>query len=148
MALKLGQRAYGNGADTITLDSDGSGSAGDAVTFNGSGQVTPVSASDDDIIGVLTEDSPADAGDAVGVHLQGAVVANVAGSVSTGDVLEPDGTNAGRLTTNAQGSSYEVDEGGTAVYRLSMDHPRALSGAGATFKGNALGSNEAVVKLP
>lgn len=145
MSKSLGESVHAD-ADTIGLESDGTGSAGDFVAFNGTGQVAPVSAADDDVIGVLAEDSPA-AGEKVSTHIQGAPVANVAGTVSAGDVLEPDGTNAGRATANAQGSSHQVDEGGTAVYRLSMDHPRALVDAGTSYEGADLGTNETVVKL-
>lgn len=137
--LDLGDRGFQH-ADTVTLDSDGTGSAGDFVTFNASGQVTPVAVADDDVIGVLSEDSPASAGEKVAVHVQGAVLANVANAVVAGDVLEPDGTNAGRCTANAQGSYHAVNEGGTATYSLAMDHPRALEDAGT--------DNAALVKLP
>lgn len=146
MSKTLGESVHAD-ADHVGLPSDGTGTAGDFVTFDGSGQVTPVSAAGDDVIGVLAEDAPA-AGEDVGVHLQGAVVANVAGTVTAGDVLEPDGTNAGRTTTNSDGTHKAVDEGGTATYSLAMDHPRALVDAGTSYKGATLGTNETVVKLP
>lgn len=144
---ELGESVHSD-ADTVGLPSDGTGTAGDFVAFDANGQLTPVSAADDDVIGVLAEDSPANAGEDVAVHLQGAVIANVAGTVTAGDVLEPDGTNAGRATTNAQGTHHAVDEGGTATYTLAMDHPRALVDAGTSYEGASLGTNETVVKLP
>lgn len=146
MSKNLGESVHAD-ADTVGLPSDGTGTAGDFVAFDGTGQLTPVSAADDDVLGVLAEDAPA-AGEDVSTHLQGACVANVAGTVTAGDVLEPDGTNAGRTTANSQGASHQVDEGGTAVYRLSMDHPRALVDAGSSYKGASLETNETVVKLP
>lgn len=140
MVLDLGDKGYRHG-DTVDLPTDGTGAAGDVVTFNGSGQVTPVAAVDDDVVGVLAEDGSDDsAGDEVAVHVQGVVVANVANSVSAGDWLEPDGANAGRVTTNSAGSSQSVDEGGTGTYRLALEQPRALEDAGS--------DNDALVKLP
>lgn len=146
MPVELGESLHADG-DTITLTSDGTGAAGDFVSFNATGELTPVAAADDGVIGVLAADSPA-AGEDVAVHVQGVVVANVDGAVVAGDVLESDGVNAGRVAANAQGTSHQVDEGGTAIYRLSMDHPRALVDAGGTYRGRALAANEAAVKLP
>lgn len=144
--IELGESVHSN-ADTIGLESDGSGSAGDFVTFNASGQVTPVSAAGDDIIGLLAQDSPA-AGEDVSVHIQGAAVANVTSTIAAGDVIQPEGTNAGRGAANAQGTHHTVSEGGTATYDLAMDHPRALVDAGTSYEGATLGTNETVVKLP
>lgn len=146
MALNGGDKLYENG-DTITKESDGAGSAGDFVTLNASGQVTPTASSDDDVYGVLAEDSPASAGEDVGVRVQGIVIANVAGTVTDGDVLQPSAT-AGQAAANAQGLYHTVSEGGTATYDLAMRGIQAYSDAGASVEGNALGANEAAVKLP
>lgn len=143
MALEGGQEVYPDG-NSITLESDGSGSKGDFVTIS-AGQVTPTSSGTDDIIGVLAQDAPA-AGDDVAVVISGIVVANVAGTVSKGDVLGPTAT-AGQADTNSQGLTHQVDEGGTAVYTLSMRGVFAVSAAGANVNGNSLGSNQAAVKL-
>lgn len=146
MPKTLGDSLHSDG-DTISLPSDGTGAAGDFVAFDANGQVTPVSAADDDVIGVLAEGAPA-AGEDVATHVQGVVVANVDGAVTAGNVLEPDGVNAGRTAANAEGTSKQIDEGGTAIYRLLMDHPRALVDAGGTYRGASLGANAAAVKLP
>lgn len=124
-ANELGDNKYDDG-DTIPLPSDGTGNEGDFVTYDVNGQVTPVAAAGDEIVGVLAQDSPANAGEDVGVHVQGVVVANVAGTVSAFEWLEPDGVNAGRATANAEGASLTVDEGGTAVHNLRLAAPRAL----------------------
>lgn len=148
MTLDLGDEADTGSATSIPLPSDGSGSAGDFVTFNSSGNVTDAANADDDIIGVLAEDSPSSSGDPVTVWIDGAVVGNVGSSVSAGDVLEPDGSNAGRATSNGDGRRRSVDEGGTATYDLAQGNPQAYSDAGGAWppgQGNSLGSNEAVV---
>lgn len=125
----LGESVEGP-SKSVREESDGTGRAGDAVTYNASGQVTPVTAADDDIIGILYEDAP-DAGDLVNVQDSGIVAARAAAAVTKGDVLDPDGTAAGELAPNAQGTSHQVDEGGTGTYRLSPVNPQARSDAGA-----------------
>lgn len=143
MALEGGQEVYPDG-NRITLESDGTGSKGDFVTLS-AGQVTPAAAADADIIGVLAQDAPA-AGEDVTVAVSGIVVANVAGTVAQGDVLEPSAT-AGQAAANSSGFVQAVDEGGTATYTLSMRGVFAVSAAGATVNGNSLGANQAAVKL-
>lgn len=125
----LGESVVGP-SKAVMIPSDGTGREGDAVTFDANGQVTPVAAVDDDIVGVLFEDAP-DAGDDVAVHVSGVVAARAAAAVAEGDVLDPDGAAAGELAANAQGMSHSVDEGGTAIYRLSPANPLALSTAAA-----------------
>lgn len=146
--LELGDPVFSDG-DVITYESDGTGSAGDAVTIS-AGQVTPTSATDDDFLGILNEDSPDTAGEPVEVNVQGVVVANVEGTVSAGDVLEPTAT-AGQLATNGAGTTQAVDEGGTATYTLAMEHPQALSDeatSNGVVQGFTVGTNAAIVKLP
>lgn len=143
---ELGDLGYGSDALTITKESDGSGTAGDFVALNGSGQVSPTTAADADLYGVLAEDAPA-AGEGVSVHIEGVVFANVAGTVSDADVLEPT-TTAGQWAANAQGLTHQVDEGGTAIYRLVSRGVQAYSDAGGVFEGVTLSSNAAAVKLP
>lgn len=142
---ELGDRAYGDG-DTITKESDGTGSAGDFVTLNGSGQVTPTSTADDDIYGVLAQDAPA-AGEEVSIHVQGIVFANVASAVADGNALLPS-TTAGQWTNNSAGLVQAVDEGGTATYTLGSRGVQAYSDAGGSFRGVTLNANTAAVKLP
>lgn len=65
-----GDRAYGHG-DEVTLELTGSASAGDVVTLNGDGTVTP-GGGDEDGVTMIGGDS----GDHVTVHLQGVVRVN------------------------------------------------------------------------
>lgn len=145
MPKELGESVFA-GSISIPKVSDGAGAGGDAVTLDGTGQVTPVTAAGDDIYGVLAEDSPA-AGETVLVTVFGLAVGNVDGAVTDNDVLEPEGTTAGRLASNAQGSHQSVNEGGTATYTVALDHPRAKSDAGGEVTGAdvTLGANEAIV---
>lgn len=144
---ELGDPVFSDG-DVLTLESDGLGVAGDAVTIS-DGQVTPTVAEDDDFIGCLYEDAP-DAGEGVSVNLQGIVVANVASGVAAGDTLVAT-TTEGQLVASAAGTTQAVDEGGTASYTLAMAHPIALTDAGAVdglSAGGGLNVNAAIVKLP
>lgn len=109
--------------------SDGTGSQGDLVKFDANGDVTPTTAAADDYIGVLHE-TPDAAGDTVTVVLGGVFAVTVDSAVSEGDILEPSGTTAGRADVNAQGANHQVDEGGTAVYRLALQQMQALTAAG------------------
>lgn len=99
-------------AVTKTYETDGTGSAGDAVTLNGSGQVTPTSASGDYIFGILADNPDGDG--EVAVHRQGIIYGNVAGSASAGDALAGSGT-AGQLA--AAGTAPD----GTAGYRAQAE---------------------------
>lgn len=146
MPKELGDALYTH-VLSITLPSDGTGSAGDFVTFDSSDQVTPVAASDDDIVGVLGDDSPDSAGEKLTVHVSGVVAGNVATGTSTGAILQPDGTNAGRTTGNSQGTTHSVDEGGTAIYDLAPANPMAFSPEGGEFMGATLAANTAAVRL-
>lgn len=122
--------------DTITLPTDGTGNPGDAVTGNGSGALTPVTATGDNIVGILSM-APADDGFAP-VHMDAVPVANVAGSVTAFTTLVPDGSNPGRLTT-AVGDGTDTTAGN--------DYPLAVCDAGGDYEGHTFGTNEAVVSL-
>lgn len=147
MAKEAGDVVF-PGSIVITRPSDGTGDAGDAVTWDGSGNLTPVTAVGEEVAGILTENSPDAAGEMVALCVEGLAIANVDGAVALGNVLEPEGTTAGRLAANAQGSHQTVDEGGTAVYDLAMQHPRAYSAAGGDVDGHTVGANEGLIKLP
>lgn len=144
MALEKGDYdVYGNNAVVITYESDGSGSAGDAVKTNGSDQVTTTGSSGDDVFGVLAEDSPS-AGNDVTVVKYGDVIANAGGSVTAGDIVETSGT-AGQLAQNTNGKEAT---GGSFTGVFAPANPEALVDSGGTLpNGNSLGSNEAVIFL-
>lgn len=139
--LDLGDNGYGD-ADSVTLTSDGTGAAGDFVTFDANGDLTPTSATSDDIVGVLAEDSPDAAGDSVRVHLQGAVVANVATGVSAGEWLSASGTagQADAVDDSTGGSVHTIDYSRTGTETVHFEQPRALE--------DEDGDNSVLVKLP
>lgn len=148
MAKVLGQIIYQSNSLTLTLPTDGTVSEGDAVTWDGTGQLTPVAAAGDEVVGVATEHTTvSSAGDKAPICVHGLIMANVEGTVGYGDVLEPEGTNAGRLAANAQGGHHTVDEGGTAVYDLALDHPRAYSPAGGPVQGESADANAGLVYI-
>lgn len=118
-------------AYALTLTSDGSGSQGDLVKYDGSGQVTPTTANGDPVAGVLAEDSPGSAGDEVVVWVHGPVMLNADGSVSEGDVLQPSGTTNGHAVaadTN-EGLATAVDEGGTDTYDIYSKYVMSFEGS-------------------
>lgn len=146
MAKVLGQVIYQANSLVLSLPTDGTVTAGDAVTWDGSGNLTQVSAASDEVVGVATEHTDvSNSGEKAPICIQGAIMADVDGAVTSGDVLEPEGTNAGRLAANAQGSHHTVDEGGTATYDLAMNHPRAYSDAGGDVQGETANSNVGLV---
>lgn len=132
-------------AVVVTETSDGTGSAGDAVTQNSNQKVSQYTSDGDDFYGVLAEDSPSD-GEEVAVVVHGDVVVNAGGSITAGDLIELDGATNGRVVQNAEGTERDVDEGGTATYTLALATAKALTNSGGTLSdGTSLGSNEAVV---
>lgn len=144
MALEKGDyNVYSDEAVVVTRESDGSGTAGDAVAITG-GQVTPT-ADGDTVYGVLAEDAPS-AGENVAVVVKGDVIVNAGGSVVAGNAVET-GATAGQLVNNASGTEISVDEGGTATYTISIVGKAHLGSGGTLPDGNALGTNEAVVEL-
>lgn len=153
MSKELGDGWVTGPRRVITKESDGTNlSPGDAVTIDGSRQISPTG-DGDDLYGVVsgpantnTDLSDLSAGDLVSVVVQGDVIANVGGSVTDGDLLETSGTS-GQLAQNATGTEQDVDEGGTATYTLALNTARAYSDAGATIDGGSLGANEAAILL-
>lgn len=132
-------------AVVLTEESDGSGSAGDAVTMSGSQQVSQYSSDGADLYGVLAEDSPS-AGNDVAVVVHGDVVANAGGSITAGDMVELPGNTNGRVEQNTQGTEVDVDEGGAATYTVPHATAKALTDSGGSISdGTSLGTNEAVV---
>lgn len=79
----------------VRIESDGTGEAGDAVTYNADGQVTPTAAAGELVVGVLFEDAP-DAGDQVAVQVSGVVAGVAAEAIAEGDVTDTTAT-AGAL---------------------------------------------------
>lgn len=148
MAKVLGQIIYQANSLVLTLPTDGTVTQGDAVTWDGTGQLTQVSVVGDEIVGVATEHTDVSAaGEKAPICVHGLIMADVASAVGYGDVLQPDGTDAGRLAANAQGSHHTVDEGGTAVYDLAVDHPRAYSPAGGEVQGETAAANVGLVYI-
>lgn len=130
MAKELGD-IVGHGADTETITTDGTPTAGDAVAIDQSTdkKTTQANSGDTDageeFAGAAVEDHGSD-GDEETIVLSGRVVMNVASSVVCGDRLDVSTTD-GRLAESS---------GGPAL---------ALSDAAGSYKGESLGSNEAVV---
>ena len=116
--LDPGTRASHAGR-SLPYVSDGTGEAGDAVTYDTTNDVVTVTTSSDDrVFGVLGE-TPEGDGDDVMVHRNGPVVANL-GDVQPGEPLAPSGTENGQLvtdpnyadgdsTTNVHGRQVEAD---------------------------------------
>lgn len=128
-----------------TETSDGTGSAGDAVTMDSNQKVSQYTTDGDDFYGVLTEDSPSD-GEDVSVLIHGDVVVNAGGSITAGDLIELDGSTNGRVVQNGSGTEVDVDEGGAATYTIAAATAKALTNSGGSLSdGTSLGSNEAVI---
>lgn len=146
MSLDLGDYAVETSDAVVrTETSDGSGSAGDAVTMTSNGKVSQYSSDAADFYGVLVEDSPSD-GEDVAVLIHGDVIANAGGSITAGDLVELPGTTNGRVAQNTEGTEKDVDEGGTATYTLALATAKALTDSGgSTSDGGSLGTNEAVI---
>lgn len=126
--------------NVITEESDGTGTRGDMVKYDGNGQLTPCTAQTDDWVGLLAE-TPGEAGEGVSVRVGGVGVAKADdGNVSAGDILVLGDSDATRLTSD--GGRYQaVDEGGTATYNLAVGQIQAL---GDSSQADDL----IVVKLP
>lgn len=148
MAVELGDYAVETATAVVTTETtDGSGSAGDAVTMDSNQKVSQVTSSGADLYGFLAEDSGSD-GDDVEVIIHGDAVVNAGGSITAGDLVQVDGTTNGRVSQNSQGTQKQVDEGGTSTYTLALQTAKALTNSGgSTSTGESLGTNEAVVYL-
>lgn len=130
-----------------TEESDGTGSAGDAVTMNGSGQVSQYSSDGADFYGVLAEDSP-NTGEDVAVVIHGDAIVNAGGSITVGDLVELPGNTNGRVEQNTNGTEVDVDEDGSDDYTVPHATAKALTDSGGTLSdGTSLGTNEAVVYI-
>lgn len=148
MSVDLGDYAVETNHSVVrTETTDGSGSAGDAVTMTSNGKVSQYTSDGDDFYGILAEDSGSD-GDDVAVVIHGDVVANAGGSITVGDLIELDGSTNGRVVQNATGTEKAVDEGGTETYTLAIATAKALTDSGgSTSDGVSLGTNEAVIYI-
>jgi hypothetical protein len=130
MPKELGD-VVGAGADTETITTDGTPTAGDAVAIDQGTdkKVTPANSGDTDageeFAGAAVDDHGSD-GDEETIVLSGRVVMNVASGVVCGN----------RLDVSATDGQLAATSGGPAL---------ALSDAGGSYKGASLGSNEAVV---
>ena len=126
---ELGDPAYGSDAGTITYEAAETLTAGDAVTI-ASGEAQPANSGDTntDIVGVAADD--AEDGDLVSIHVEGRVVANVAGAVAAGNTLAAS-------TTDGQ-----LAAGGGAI--VALTDAGSMSGLS---HGAGLGANAAVVEV-
>lgn len=115
MTLDVGDRWSNDGGYDVTLTSDGTGSQGDVVKFDGDVKVTPTTDAGDEFLGVLAEDSPAD-GEKVLVRVYGDVVLTAEGSIDGGDLCVPDTVDG--TVSSAGKDGQAVDEGGTATYTV------------------------------
>lgn len=152
MTLSLGDEAIVDNAVKITVPGGTSGTAGDAVKWDSSNdRVTQTTANDDDIFGVLAEDTGSSNDDPVNVWIQGLVVANAGGSVVQGNVLIADSSTNGRLSQNSDSTGKVTDVDGTTDQGVFAPvNPEAVTDSGGSWPlttGNSLGSNEAVVRL-
>jgi len=151
MSKELGDSWSSGPQLTRTVESDGTTlNEGDAVTMDGSQQISQTG-DGDDIYGVVagpanndTDLSSLSAGDLVSVVVHGPVIGNVGGSVTNGDPVETSSTG-GQLAQNGTGTEQDVDEGGTATYTLALNTARAYSDAGGTIDGGSLSANEAAL---
>lgn len=130
MPKELGD-IVGAGADTETITTDGTPTAGDAVAIDQGTdkKATQANSGDTDageeFAGAALEDHGSD-GDEETIVLSGRVVMNVASSVVCGDRVDVSTTD-GQLAESSGGPGL------------------ALCDAGGSYKGADLGSNEAVV---
>jgi hypothetical protein len=126
---ELGDPAYGSDPGTITYEAAESLTAGDAVTI-ASGEAQPANSGDSntDIVGIAADD--AEDGDNVSIHVEGRIVASVAGAVAAGDTLAAS-------TTDGQ---LESGTGDIIALTDAGDMQGLSHGAG-------LGSNAAVVEV-
>lgn len=122
--LDAGDDKYHLGRE-FTFPTDGNVSAGDAVTFNGSGNLTTTTANDDTLIGCVSNVSaPSD--DNWPVKVGGYVVVHKGDSgISRGDTLVPSGSNNGNLASHGSGTYYDNPD--TGASDIAANHPIALS---------------------
>lgn len=124
MPVDTGDNKYESGKSVTLPSGSNDVSGGDAVTFDGSGNVTTTTSNSDDLVGVVLPENTGD-DDYVTVHVAGLPVAvDIDGSVSAGDTLVPSGTTNGRFESHVGGMyNPNPDSGGDAV---AANHPFAL----------------------
>lgn len=134
-------------AVVLTETSDGTGSAGDAVTMDSSQKVSQYTTDGADFYGMLVEDSPSD-GEDVAVLVHGDGIISAGGSITAGDMVELDGATNGQVVQNTQGTERDVDEGATNTYTIPFATAKALTNSGGALSdGTSLGTNEACVYI-
>lgn len=126
------------GDRTITLDAgSNSVSAGQAVKFDGSGNITPTTANGDDWIGVVQDIS--DPGDSMWtVEVLGHIISvevDANGGVSAGETLIPSGNDNGLFSSTTVGMKSNTDNTNEDLY---MNHPVALEDGSANEVIDAL----------
>lgn len=114
---------------TMTFETDGTVSGGDAVKYDASGLLTPTTANEDTWIGVAEQSTIGD-DDFESVHVAGlGVVVQCDTGVSEGDVLVPSATNDGHFESHAAGTYVaNPDTGGSDI---ASNHPIALGSTSA-----------------
>lgn len=114
---------------SVTLDAGSNDvSGGQAVKFDGSGNITPTTANDDDYVGVTLK--TLDEGDNKWtVHVCGLVVNVVVdGTASAGDTLVPSGTTNGNWEAFSGNGMYEANPD-TGAGPVAANHPFVLEDA-------------------
>lgn len=130
MSKDAGDKAYRHG-HIVEMEYSGTGSEGDVVKMS-SGQVTPVTANGDPIVGVIAEDvSSNSSGDEVSVGIHGTFYVTADGTVTEGELLQASGSTNGQLVSadSAEGLVTAVDESGSATYDVYSKYAMALNDA-------------------
>lgn len=127
--LDVGDSDYHRG-EVLTFDSASNDvSSGDAVTFDGSGDITRTTANADDFIGIVTNVSDEKSDEKYSVHIAGKVVkVQLAsdGTCSEGDVMIPSGTDDGKFNGSTGSLVVDTSSGDNAY----VNHPIALESGG------------------
>lgn len=114
---------------TMTFETDGTVSGGDAVKYDTNGLITTTSANDDTWIGVA-EQSNIGGDDFEAVHVAGmGVVVKCDAGVSEGDVLIPSATNPGNFTAHTSGTFVANPD--TGADDVASNHPIAMGSTSA-----------------
>lgn len=127
--LDVGDSDFHRG-EVLTFDSAANDvSSGDAVTFDGSGDITRTTANADDFIGIVTNVSDEKGDEKYSVHIAGKVVkVQLAsdGTCSAGDLVIPSATDAGKFNGETGGLVVDTSSGNNAY----VSHPIALESGG------------------
>lgn len=131
--VDAGESPFADHALFLPMESDGNGSKGDAAKMSSDGQVRNTTANGDAIVGVLGEASGS-AGDTISVCVAGPIAVVPNGSITQGDLLQPDGTNNGEVVSadSNEGLVTAVDEGGTDTYDVYSKGLMALEDASSS----------------